>query len=178
MRLSTKRLELRPYAAEDLSHLQRYVTRPAFYRYLVIEEQTPETVVRFLERELEEQQQENRGRHVFAIEPKELGFIVGAARIEVRNSDHQQGDIGYALDSDYQGRGYMTEAVRRLIRFGFEELKLHRIWATCDIDNDPSRRLMERVGMEREGLLRDDKLLRGEWRSSYLYSILASEQEL
>ncbi len=177
MKLSTERLELRPLEERDLAHMQRYATRPAFYRYIAIEEQTPETIAEFLEKRLEEQH-DNSDRTYFAIEPKDLGFIIGATRIEIRSRDHRQGDLGYALDSDYEGRGYMTEAVQRLIIFGFEELQLHRIWATCDIDNDPSWHLMERVGMTREGVMRDDKFLRGRWRNSYLYSILASDREL
>ncbi|WP_282608668.1 GNAT family N-acetyltransferase [Pelagibius sp. Alg239-R121] len=176
MKLTTERLELRPLKESDLPQMQRYATRPKFYRYNPIEEQTPESVAVFLQKELEKQRHD--GRHVLALEPKEVGFIVGTVRIEVRDQNHRHGDLGYALDSEYQGRGYMTEAVQRLIRFGFEELQLHRIWATCNIDNAPSWRLMERAGMTREGLLRDDKFLRGHWRSSYLYAILASDKEL
>ena len=176
MRLPTERLVLRPFVEEDLPHMQRYATRPAFYRYIPIDAQTPETIAEFLHKNLEEQQQDDRSRYVFAIELKELGVIIGAARIEMQGQAHRQGDLGYALDSDHHGKGYATEGVRRLIRFGFETLQLHRIWATCDIENGPSRRVMERVGMTQEGLLRDHKLLRGHWRSSYLYSILASDK--
>ena len=83
--------------------------------------------------------------------------------------------MGYALDSDYLGRGYMTEALKRVLTMGFDDLELHRIWATADVENARSWRLMERVGMVREGLLREDKLVRGRWRDSYMYSILASD---
>lgn len=176
--LFTERLELRPLQESDLPYMQRYATRPEFYRYNPIEEQTPDSVALFLQKELERQQDSDPGRHVFAVEPKGVGFIVGTARIEVRDRTHRHGDLGYALDSDYQGRGYMSEAVRRLIALGFDDLELHRIWAGCDVNNTPSRRLMERVGMTREGLLREDKFLRGVWRSSYLYSILASDRQL
>lgn len=178
MKLPTERLILRPFAEEDLPHMQRYATRPAFYRYIPIDRQTPETIAEFLHRNLEEQQPDDRSRYVFAIEPKELGVIIGAARIEIRDQAHRQGDLGYALDSDHHGKGYATEAVQRLIRFGFEKLQLHRIWATCDVENAPSRRVMKRIGMTQEGLLRDHKLLRGRWRNSYLYSILASDKQL
>lgn len=176
MKLSTERLALRPLQEKDLPHMQRYATRPEFYRYNPIEEQTPESVALFLQEELDKQGLD--GRRVFALEPKDVGFIVGTVRIEIQDRSHWHGDLGYALDSDYQGRGYMSEAVNEILRFGFDALQLHRIWATCDIENAPSRRLMERVGMTKEGILREDKYLRGLWRNSYLYSILASDPRL
>ncbi|MCK4915409.1 MAG: GNAT family N-acetyltransferase, partial [Candidatus Eisenbacteria sp.] len=61
------------------------------------------------------------------------------------------------------------------IGFGFEQLGLHRIWATCDTGNAQSARVLERAGMALEGTMRDDTWLRGHWRSSHLYSILESE---
>ena len=178
MELSTERLALRPLRESDLPQMQRYATRPEFYRYNPIEEQTAETVAAFLQQELEQQRNGDGGRHVFAVEPKDVGFIVGTLRIEVQDVKHGHGDLGYALDSDYQGQGYMSEAVRRVLSFGFDSFRLHRIWATCDVDNTPSWRLMERVGMTREGTLREDKYLRGVRRNSFLYSILASDPRL
>ena len=175
MKLLTDRLLLRPFEATDLPHLQRYAVRPEFYRFLPILEQTPETVAAFLEKRLEEQRQEESSRFNFAIEPKELKFVIGSIRIEVRDAANRKGDLGYALDSAYQGQGFMIEAVKRVLTMGFDRLKLHRILATADVDNEPSWRLLERVGMTREGHLRGDKLVRGRWRDSYLYAVLASD---
>lgn len=176
MELSTDRLVLRPLRESDLPHMQRYATRPEFYRYNPIEEQTPDSVANFLKKELEKQRLEDR--QVFALEPSGVDFIVGTVRIEVQAAQHAHGDLGYALDSEYQGRGYMSEAVRRVLAFGFDQFRLNRIWATCDVDNAPSRRLLERVGMTREGTMRQDKCMRGVWRNSYLYAILASDPRL
>lgn len=55
------------------------------------------------------------------------------------------------------------------------DLKLHRIWATCDINNVASAGVMEKIGMQREGHFRQDMFLRGEWRDSYLYALLEDE---
>ena len=71
----------------------------------------------------------------------------------------------------------MTEALKSVLTMGFDHLELHRIWATADVENARSWRLMERVGMTREGLLREDKLVRGQWRDSYMYSMLDSDTE-
>jgi RimJ/RimL family protein N-acetyltransferase len=175
MELETPRLRLRPYEADDLAHIQRYAVRPAFYRYLAIPVQTPETVAAFVATQIEAQQRQDSGNYTFVLEPKELKVAAGSVRLDVQDDANGDADLGFALDSDYQGRGYMTEAVRRVIRMGFDQLGLRRIWATADVRNERSWRLMERVGMTREGHLREDKLLRGEWRDSYLYAILASD---
>ena len=63
-----------------------------------------------------------------------------------------------------------------IVEFGFSKLGLHRIFGTCDPANTASVRLLEKVGMQREGHLREHKWGKGKWRDSFLYAIL--EQEL
>ena len=172
--LKTKQLVLRPFRRTDLPHVQRYAVRPEFYRYLPIPVQTSATVAVFLEK-LIDAQSDADGNLTFAIEPRGIGHVVGAIRIAVRDATNRQGDVGFGLDAEFQRLGYMTEALKRVLRFGFEDLDLHRIWATADVKNQKSWELMERVGMIREGLLRQDKLIRGQWRDSYFYAILEDE---
>ena len=114
----------------------------------------------------------------FAIVPKSVGHIVGGVNIRIMDQTHQAGSIGYALDSDYRGQGYMTEAVEAMLKFGFQTLSLHRIWAYADTRNEKSRQIMERLGLQREGVLRDHKLVRGKWRDSYIYAILKPDWDL
>ncbi len=176
MKIETERLLLRPYRSADLAHMQCYATRPAFIRYLPLAAQTGKSVRTFLEARLEEQTQAERTRFSFAIEPRGLGRLVGAANVVITDSEHRSGYIGFGLDSDFEGQGIMTEAVAAILEFGFEQLHLHRIWATADVDNTRSWRLLERVGLAREGLLRGEKLIRGAWRDSYLYAVLETDQ--
>jgi RimJ/RimL family protein N-acetyltransferase len=78
------------------------------------------------------------------------------------------------LDPSATGRGYATEAVRELVRICFEELGLRRVVATCFAENEPSWRLMERVGMHRElHAVRDALHRSGEWCDTYRYALLA-----
>ncbi len=87
-----------------------------------------------------------------------------------------QAEIGWVLDPAHAGRGYATEVVGELFRIGFEELGVRRIVANCFADNEPSWRLMERVGMRRETHTRSDSLHRsGRWLDGYGYAILADE---
>ena len=87
-----------------------------------------------------------------------------------------QAEIGWCIDPSVEGRGYATEAVRELIRLSFAELGLRRLVAHCFAANEPSWRLMERVGMRREAHHREESLHRsGAWMDGLSYGLLASE---
>lgn len=175
MQRSTERLLLRPLRQTDLPYLQHYAVRPDVYRYMPVPAQTEEMIAAFLETRLQDQQNEAANRFTFAVEPIECGFLVGTVRIAIDDTENRQGDIGFAIDPDYQGQGYMTEAVLSALRFGFRDLALHRIWAMTDVENQRSQKLLERVGMMREGHFRKNMNTRGEWRDSFLYAILETD---
>jgi ribosomal-protein-alanine N-acetyltransferase len=84
--------------------------------------------------------------------------------------------MGYALHPDYWGKGYATEAAQAIVNFGFKHLKMHRIWATCDVKNKASEKILKKCGMKKEGRLRSHMLLHGHWRTSYLYAILETDK--
>ncbi len=86
-----------------------------------------------------------------------------------------EADLGYELDPEYWGHGYATEAVAGLLEFGFGELDLHRVWAYCLAENQPSWRLLQRLGFRLEGTVRENEFMRGRWWDSQLYGLLASE---
>lgn len=85
------------------------------------------------------------------------------------------GEIGYILHKDYWGRGYATELAKRLVRYGFETLGLHRVFARCDVRNVRSCHVLEKAGMHYEGTLRDCIRVRDEYRSLRYYGILRSD---
>jgi RimJ/RimL family protein N-acetyltransferase len=111
----------------------------------------------------------------FAVILKENDQLIGSVALRVSNPDHRGGFIGYAFNRSYWGQGYATEAARALLAFGFERLNLHRIFATCDPRNVASSRVLEKIGMRREGHLREHKWQKGRWRDSFMYAILAQE---
>jgi RimJ/RimL family protein N-acetyltransferase len=88
---------------------------------------------------------------------------------------HDQGEIGYALGIDYRGRGYATEAAEGLMEYAFSSLGLHRIQATTSADNPDSYKVMERLGMRREGHLREATVRDGQWVDELIYAILEPE---
>ncbi len=101
--------------------------------------------------------------------------LIGAGEINIRNFTNRQGEIGYIIHPDYWAKGYATEVSKLLIEFGFSTLNLHRIFATCDPRNLGSAKVFEKIGMTKEGKIRQDLLLRDGWRDSLLYSILKHE---
>ena len=85
-------------------------------------------------------------------------------------------ELGWAFDPAYGGKGFATEAVRGAIGLCFGPLGLHRVVAECFADNAASWKLMERVGMRREGHTRRDALhRRGDWLDGYSYALLREE---
>jgi len=85
--------------------------------------------------------------------------------------------MGYAYHRDTWGHGYATEAARRIVRFGFENIGLHRICAYCDARNAASARVLEKAGMRREGHLREATRMRDGWGDEYVYAVLRDDGE-
>lgn len=94
--------------------------------------------------------------------------------ITARVDDHGW-ELGYVVARPYWGLGYMSEVVKKLVDWGLEQEGLYRIWSVCDVDNLASARVMEKAGMQREGILRRWSMhptISHEPRDSYCYSIV------
>jgi RimJ/RimL family protein N-acetyltransferase len=87
--------------------------------------------------------------------------LIGNCGLRLDRPDAHQGDIGYELSPNYWEKGYATEAAIAILVFGFSTLKLHRIWSWCIAENQRSRRLLERLGMQLEGQLRENEYFKG-----------------
>jgi ribosomal-protein-alanine N-acetyltransferase len=93
----------------------------------------------------------------------------------VRRGVSQSASLGYWMGQPYAGKGYMTRAVRAACAYVFEKQGLHRIEASCLPTNEPSRRLLQRVGFRQEGYARSYLNINGEWRDHLLFSLLDSD---
>lgn len=109
----------------------------------------------------------------------DLMVAIGDAWSQAEIADHAmsvQADLGWTLHPDQHGHGYATEAVRAVLRICFEDLGLRRVTADCFAGNEPSWRLMERLGMRREAHTVREALHRsGDWLDGYAYALLADE---
>lgn len=113
---------------------------------------------------------EGRSYH-WTIVRKEDQELMGMINARVENHKWQ---IGYVLARAYWGKGYMTEALRKLVAWALEQPEISRIWSVCDIENRASARVMEKAGMRREGRLPCWSVhpnLSAEPRDSYCYSV-------
>jgi RimJ/RimL family protein N-acetyltransferase len=116
-----------------------------------------------------------REEYTLAIITKTDLKFVGVISINLGNHKYQRGEIWYKLLPEYWGQGLATEAMRAVLAFGFEQLQLHRIECGCSIHNIASYKVMEKVGMTREGIKRKVLPLDDGWHDGYLYAILEEE---
>ena len=100
---------------------------------------------------------------------------LGSCGLRLDAPGARTGNIGYELDPRYWGRGYATEAAGEMVRLGFEELDLHRIWSWCVADNVASARVLEKVGLRLEGRQREHEWFKGRWWDHLLYGMLEQE---
>ncbi|MEG3976292.1 GNAT family protein [Microcoleus sp. herbarium8] len=101
--------------------------------------------------------------------------FIGTCGFVEWSMNHSRAEIGYALSGRYWGEGYMSEAVNAVIEFGFREMLLNRIMGRCEVNNIASARVMEKVGMQLEGVLRQQLFVKGRYWDLKIYSILREE---
>jgi RimJ/RimL family protein N-acetyltransferase len=170
--LRTDRLILRPFEPADAPRLQELAgAREVALGTLRIPHPYPEGAAEeWIENQVDAIA---RGSWVFAIDD---GQFAGTIGLDV-NKDFDRAEIGYWIGVPFWGRGYATEAVGAVLRFGFEELKLNRLYAGHFGRNPASGRVMAKNGMQREGVLRRHVKKWNEYVDIVYYGILRSEWE-
>lgn len=175
MEQRTDRLLLREFVAEDWRAVLAYQSDPRYLRYYEWEERTEADVRAFVRMFVGYQRETPRRRFQLAITLPDTGHLIGNCGIRVRNPAARSADIGYELDPEQWGHGYATEAARAMLAFGFGPLGLHRIEAHCLAENTGSAYVLEKIGMCREGRLRDNEWFKGRWWDTLLYAIVEDE---
>ena len=176
MEITTRRLLLREFAAEDEAALHALEADPALHHYRGGGQSSQEEIRAFLQRTRDSLTLDPRPIYALAIALRPEGQLIGVVTLTITNRELGQAELGYRLSPAYWGQGYATEAAQALVGFGFSALGLHRIYALCHPENSGSQRVMEKAGMRYEGYLREDFRNRdGSWRDSLLYAILAQD---
>ena len=111
----------------------------------------------------------------FAVGLQATGQLIGDCAAMQQAGDPRQCEIGFTIAPDYQGRGYATEAVRLLLTYLFTARGKHRVTAYVDARNAASIALLERLGLRREGHLRESSWAKGEWTDDLVYGLLRDE---
>lgn len=172
--VKTDRLLLRPFEAGDLHDLHAYRSDPEVCRYLYSEPGTIEESTQRLDKSLTMDELTEEGQWLVLAVVLD-GAVIGDVVLKWVSEKDRQGEIGYVFNPAHHGKGYAREAARAMLKIGFEDFGLHRITAVCDVRNEPSWRLMERLGMRREAHFRHDAIFKGGWGDSFVYAMLAEE---
>jgi RimJ/RimL family protein N-acetyltransferase len=174
--LITERLTVRPFEADDFDAIWSYRSLPEVHRWLG----------GGLDRAGVEQRFVDPGDDVTLLVVLHEGELIGDLMLWIKDAWAQSdvveqakatvGVLGWTMRPEAGGRGLGTEAVRELVRHAFDDLGLRRVIAECFADNEPSWRLMERIGMRREAHHVLDSLHRDlGWQDEYVYALLADE---
>ncbi|SEN46450.1 GNAT family N-acetyltransferase [Lihuaxuella thermophila] len=114
----------------------------------------------------------------FGIYLLETGELIGNITLsEVVRGALQSGWIGYALDQDHNGKGYMTEAVRLVVSYAFDVLRLHRIEAGVMPHNLASIKVLEKAGFHQEGIAKKNVKINGRWEDHQILAIINEKEE-
>lgn len=174
--LRTDRLLLRPFTRGDVDAVYEYRRREDVARYLFDVALSREECALAIQQRIGQTGLEQEGdKIILAVELQQTGALVGEVTLILRSLDARQGEIGWIFNPAYQGQGYATEAATALLDLAFGPGDMHRVAARCDMRNDASWRLMERLGMRREAYFREDSIFKGEWNHEYVYAILRRE---
>ncbi len=171
--LETPRLRLRPYSEADIAELLP----------LIGTREVAATTLRIAHPYTE---QDARAFFALAEEPDKLwlaitlrsdGRQIGGIGLRI-DQQHQHAELGYWLGVEHWGKGYATEAGREMLRYGFEDLGLHRIFATHFKHNPASGRILKKLGMRHEGCQREHLLKWDQFVDSEMYGLLRKEWKI
>jgi RimJ/RimL family protein N-acetyltransferase len=175
--LRSPRLLLRRLEAADLARFCDYRSRPHVARYQSWETFTRADAERFLDEQSWLHPDVPGTWFQMAIVPAASDALVGDCGLHCRLDDPRQVEIGITLAPEHQGKGYATEALGCVLDYAFSTLHKHRVSAVVDAGNAKAARLLERVGLRREGHLLQNVWFKGRWGDEFLYAVLRSEWE-
>lgn len=174
--LETARLILRPLDLQDRDFIFQHFSHPDVGRYLLddVPVITPEQAEEIINFYLDPAAQlYNR----WVITMKDDGKPIGTIGFHKWSRISHRAEVGFDLTPGYWGKGLMTEALSEVVRYGFMMMGLNRIEALIYVENERSLRLVERLGFQQEGKLRDYFYQEGKYYDHYLYALLRQEWE-
>lgn len=175
--LESKRLTLRTFSENDVSNVHEMLLRPesTVFNPTTYSEDKNETIKLINTWQRESEQGKDRKKFTFLIEDTVNHTFVGIIGIDIIKLHYKNAEVWFKLSPETWGKGYGTEALGRIIQFGFEDLNLHRIEAGCAVDNIASYKVMEKSGMIREAHRRKLLPLKNGWSDNYEYAILEED---
>lgn len=175
--LTSPNLLLRPIKKGDLSSMHALSSNPEVEKYNTMGIPKDISVTKSI---LKDRLKDNKivpfQNYTLAILEKGTGNFIGMFGIVRGRPKQQKAELWYKFHPDFWGKGLATEAVHCVLDFCFDEMKLHRVEAGCAVENIASIRVLEKVGMSREGLARKILPLDSGWSDGYSFGILATDK--
>ncbi len=176
MELNTNRLIIQEVTWDDLDDIFILESSPEIDEFNTLGIPDNKNVTReHLRPFIGDQKAKVRKKYCWTIRLQATGEFIGLAGMTVTADRFKMGEIWYNLMPSHWGNGYATEVAKRLIRFGFEILNLHRIEAGVATENKRSIKVLEKAGMTIEGIRRKILPIRGDWVDNYHYAILEND---
>lgn len=173
--IRTRRLTLRPVTLGDLDDVYAYQRRPDVCRWMLGAEPRTREQSRASVAAMAGEDGLRAEGDVLTLAVEADRRVIGAVELVWRSATDRTAEIGYVFHPEFGGRGLATEAVAALLRRGFEEFGLHRVYGRCHAGNEASARLMTRLGMRCEARHVASYLFRGEWADQLVFALLARE---
>jgi ribosomal-protein-alanine N-acetyltransferase len=174
--LKTKRLNIRELTTIDIENVHKLHSLPETdeFNTLGIPEDI-QTTEKILTEWLKLNKQKPRNSYIFCIDKNDEDKFIGLIAINLGKVNFRTAEVWFKIHKDHWRQGYTTEALIRLLKYGFNDLKLHRIEAGCAVENIASSKTLEKAGFTREGIKRKKLPIRGEWKDNYFYGILEED---
>jgi RimJ/RimL family protein N-acetyltransferase len=175
MELLTDRLKIREIEAADLETIHHLYCLPETDKFNTFGIPETSAVTKQLVMEwISAQIAFPRKKYVFAITARTLDFI-GLIGLTFGKSTYKNAELWYKIHPKYWNQGFATEAIYEILKLCFTEFNLHRVTAGCAVENIASIRVLEKVGMIKEGQGRKILPIRGEWIDNFEFSILETD---
>ena len=168
--IPTERLVLRDFRITDEQAVHEFASDPAVCRYTDWGPNSPDDTQLFIREALGEAAGPERDSFTLAMSLNPSGVVVGSCSVWVESASHRRAALGFVVAPAHQGRGYASEAGKALLDFAFDVMGAQRVEATCRPGNLASARVLTKLGMRREGLLRSHLLIRGRQEDSVLFA--------
>jgi ribosomal-protein-alanine N-acetyltransferase len=171
--LYTPRLRLRDFLPTDLQAIRAYASDPEVTRFMFYGPRDDADTMAYLQRMLQSQVEHPRRTWELAVIRRIDDRLIGACDVTLDNA--HAGDLGYIFAREAWGQGYGSEAARAMVKAGFAQLQLERIFATCAVAHGASARVLEKAGLRRRTVLHRYKEAKGRWWDIWLYDVTRAD---
>jgi RimJ/RimL family protein N-acetyltransferase len=171
----SERLVIRSFNMQDIQAFYQYRANPEVARFQSWENYTLQDAEAFVSKQMAQSPDQAGTWLQYAIALSGNNQLIGDCAIHTLGAEPRIVELGFTLAPEYQGMGYMHEALCALLDYVFGSLNKHKVIAFADARNAKSIRVLERLGMRQEGHLLENYMSKGQWIDEYQYAVLRSE---